>query len=280
MNSIHKNLEKKNFMIPQTIELRRISGGNYTESVKKISYTDSKTYYSQRPGGYDYYSQQNNDKKAQWEKDYKLQQSKMDAEKVVTQFEQYKIKKAKDAINFEKEYNNVVTIIEKIPDEYEQASYKKRAATKYNLLKKIALEKWQDAIKEYKKQEADKNKKQQKMDAEDAANKAKETLKENRIKKVQWYIDTLNKRSYYTELTKELVQDGKKALKKIKGYSEYDEMKKNLEEAIKRAEKLPLKPEDPEIPQDGDDHNGIDSGKYNEPTATPVPTATPIPALP
>lgn len=277
MNNIHKNLEKKNFTIPQTIELRRISGGNYTDSAKEISYSENKTYYSQRPGGYDYYSQQNNDKKAQWEKDYKLQQSKDEAEKVVTEFEQYKIKKAKDAINFEKEYNNVIAIIEKIPDEYEQASYKKRATTKYNSLKKEALEKWQDAIKEYKEQEADKREKQQKIDAEDAANKAKETLKENRIKKVQWYIDTLNKRSYYTSVTKELIKDGKKALKKIKGYAEYEEIKKNFEEAVKRAEKLPVKAEEPDVPQNSGDNSNIDPGQYNEPTATPIPTATPNP---
>lgn len=280
MNNIHKNLEKKNFTIPQTIELRRISGGNYTESIKEISYNDKKTYYSQRPGGYDYYSQQNTNRKAQWEKDYKLQQSKDEAEKAVAEFEDYKIKKAKDAINFEKEYNNVITVIEKIPDEYEQAPYKERATTKYDSLKKIALEKWQDAIKEYKEQEADKKLKQQKIDAEDAANKAKETLKENRIKKVQWYIDTLNKRSYYTSVTKALIKDGKKALKKVKGYSEYDELKKNYDAAVKRAKKLPEKAEEPDIPQNSGDNSSIDPGQYEEVTPTPIPTASPSPAMP
>lgn len=280
MNNIHKNLEKKNFFIPETIELRRISGGNYTESKKEISYSDKKTYYSQRPGGYDYYSQQNNDKKVQWEKDYKLQQTKDEAEKVVSEFENYKIKKAKDAINFEQEYNNVIAVIEKIPDEYEQAPYKERAMTKYTSLKKTAMEKWQDAIKEYKEQEAEKKEKQQKIDAEDAANKAKETLKENRIKKIQWYIDALNKRSYYTSVTKLLIKDGKKALKKVKGYSEYDELKKNFDEAVKRAEKLPEKAEEPEIKQGSDDNKKIDPGQYNEATPTPAPTPTPTPVLP
>lgn len=280
MNNIHKNLEKKNFAIPETIELRRISGGNYTGSTKEISYSDKSTYYSQRPGGYDYYSQQNNAKKAQWEKDYKLQQTKDEAEKAVSEFEDYKIKKAKDAINFEQEYNNVIAVIEKIPDEYEQAPYKERAAAKYNSLKKTAMEKWQDAIKEYKEQEAEKKEKQQKIDAENAANKAKETLKENRIKKVQWYIDTLNKRSYYTSVTKSLIKDGKKALKRVKGYSEYDELKKKFDEAVKRAQELPEQAEEPEIPKDSSDNNDIDPGQYNEATPTPMPTGTPSPAAP
>lgn len=73
MDSVHKNKKKKNFDIPATIELRRMAGGEYTDSSKNISYSADKPYYRQRPAGYDYYSQQNADRKKQWEKDYKLE---------------------------------------------------------------------------------------------------------------------------------------------------------------------------------------------------------------
>ena len=56
--------KQANFDLPETIELRRISGGNLSSSTKEISYNPLKRYYSQRPGGYDYYSQQNNDRKS------------------------------------------------------------------------------------------------------------------------------------------------------------------------------------------------------------------------
>ena len=122
-----------------------------------------------------------------------------------------------------------------------------------------------------------KTEKQKKLDAEDAVNKAADEVKKNRIKKLQWYTDTLNKRNYYTSATKLLIVDGKKALKKVEGYSEYDSMKTKFEEAVARAEALPVKAETPVVPTDGSDNSKIDSGKYSEATATPEPTVTPEP---
>ncbi len=275
MNNIHSKLKKQNFNIPETIELRKISGGNYTNSSKEISYSSSKSYYSQRPGGYDYYSQQNNDKKVQWEKDYKLNQAKDAAEKKVLEFEKYKIKNAEDAMNFEKEYNDVMKVIGEIPDEYEQAPYKERAAKKYKSLEKEALENWQTAIEEYKEQQQEEAEKQMKIDAEDAANKAETTLKKNRIKKAQWYIDELNSRDYYTDVTKELIRDGKKALKRVKGYSEYASMKIDFDVAVERARSLPTEPEVPEIPESPSDKKPVDPDDYEDDTPTAAPVVTP-----
>lgn len=278
MNSVHKNLKKKDFDIPKTIELRKVSGGELTSGTKTISYSSGQRNYRQRPSGYDYYSQQNEDKKSNWEKEYKLEMAKKEAETAVTQFEGYKIKSAKKALALDKEYDNVIAVIEEIPDEYVQAEYKKRAAAKYESLKKVVEDKWQKAIEEYKKAEADKREKQQKIDAEDAATKAGDTIKKNRLKKAQWYIDQLNGRSYYTETTKLLVKDGKKAIKLLKGYSEYDSYKKAYDTAVERVKKLPETPEDPETPENGDDKKPIDPSQYEDPAASPQPTATPIPA--
>lgn len=271
MNRIHKKLPKQNFEIPHTIELRRVSGGKFTGGAKKINYSTKKRYYSQRPGGYDYYSRLNLERRSEWKKDYELINTKKEAENVVSAFEDYKIKNAKTAMNFEKEYNKVLAVIDEIPDEYEQTPYRERAVAKYNSLSKEVLDKWQKAIEEYQQQQIEEKKKQQKMDAEDSANKAKDTLKKNRIKKIQWYINALNKRSYYSKVTKLLIRDGKKALARVEGYSEYESLKASFNAAVSRAKKLPKVPETPVVPPGPSDNNGLDPGDYPA-DATPVPT--------
>lgn len=277
MNSIHSKLEKRDFDIPASLQLRQVSGGKFTSATKEINYTNGKRYYSQRPGGYDYYSTLNEEKKSEWEVNYKLENAKKEAETAVSEFEAYKVDTVKAAMNFEKKYNKVITVIEEIPDEYEQASFKKRAATKFNSLDQEVKDKWQDAISEYLADKQDKTQKQEKVDAEDFAQKAGETLKKNRIKKLQWYIDTLNGRSYYTSVTKLLIKDGKKALKKVKGYSEYDDMKTKWEAAVTRAEALPTTVETPAVGPDSSDNKDVDEGKYNDDSNAVTPTATPEP---
>ena len=276
MDGLHSKKKIANFEIPETIELRRVSNGNLTDSAKQINYDETKRYYSQRPGGYDYYSQQNNDRKSTWEKEYKLSAAKKEAEKAVTTFEKYKIKDVKTAAAFESEYDEVMAVIAKIPDEYEQGPYKERVAAKYNSLKDVVKKKWQKAIDEEKEAEADKQQKQQKIDAEEAATEANNTLKANRIKKAKWYIDTLKKRKYYTSTTKALIRDGKKAIERLKGYSEYNSYKSSFDSAVERAEKLPKKQETPDIPGSDSDNSAVDPNKYTDPTA--VPTETPVPA--
>lgn len=276
MNSVHKNKERQNFQIPDTIELRRVSGGNLTNATRKISYTDSKRYYSQRPGGYDYYSQQNSNRKSTWEKEYQLSATKATADKAVSAFEKYKIKDVKTASAFESEFDKVMAIISKIPDEYEQTPYIERVTKKYDSLIKVIKDKWQKVIDEEKAAEVERQQKQQKVDAEDAAAKANSTLKANRLKKAKWYIDTLKKRKYYTKTTKALIRDGETAIEKLKGYTEYNSYKRNFDSAAERAKKLPKKQNQPTIPADGSDNRPVDPNKYTDPTSTPTETPVPV----
>lgn len=275
MNNIHKNKKLQNFELPETIELRRVSGGRLTASTKDISYSENKRYYTQRPGGYDYFSQQNNNRKASWEKEYKLTSTKADAEKAVAAFEKYKITDVKTAAAFENEYNEVMGIISKIPDEYEQTSYIERASKKYDSLKDIVKDKWQKVIDEERAAESERWQKQQKIIAEDSAAKANALLKANRLKKAKWYIDTLKKRKYYTATTKSLIRDGEAAIKKLSGYPEYNSYKKNFDTAVAQAKKLPTKQNQPDIPSDSSDKQNVDPNQYTEPTADP--TETPVP---
>lgn len=274
MDSVHKNKERQNFQIPDTIELRRVSGGTLSNLTRKISYSDDERYYRQRPGGYDYYSNQNDARKTTWEKEYKLSASKTTADKIVSAFEKYKIKDIKSASSFQGEFDKVMGIISKIPDEYEQTPYIERATKKYNSLINIVKEKWQKVIDEEKAAEAERLQKQQKVDAEDASAKANSTLKANRLKKAKWYIETLKKRKYYTSTTKALIRDGKTAIEKLKGYDEYNTYKKSFDSVAERAKKLPKKQNKPTVPADNSDKRPIDPDKYTEPTSSP--TETPV----
>lgn len=111
---------------------------------------------------------------------YLLQKEK---QKKLFPLEKYKIKDVRTASAFEDEYDKVNAIIAKIPDEYAQGPYKERVATKYNSLKDIVKNKWEKAIKEAKADEADKIQKQQKIDAENAATEANNTVKGKPFKK-------------------------------------------------------------------------------------------------
>lgn len=276
MNSVHKNKETQNFIIPNTIELRRVSGGNLTEATREISYSDDKRYYQQRPRGYDYYSQQNNDRKSNWEKEYQLSATKTNADKIVSSFEKYKIKDVKSASAFEGEFDKVMAIISKIPDEYEQAPYIERATKKYDSLTQVVKDKWQKVIDEEKAAEVERLQKQHQVDAEDAAEKANTTLRANRLKKAKWYIDTLKKRKYYTATTKALIRDGNKAIEKLKGYNDYASYKRSFDSVVERAKTLPKKTEQPTIPADSSDNLPVDPDKYTDPTT--APTEAPVAA--
>ena len=138
--------------------------------------------------------------------------------------------------------------------------------------------KWEKAIKEAKADEADKIQKQQKIDAENAATEANNTLKANRLKKAKWYIDTLKKRTYYNATTKALIKDGNAAIKRLKGYSEYDSYKASFDSAVKHAKTLPAKQETPDIGGTPSDNTPANPDNYTD--ATAVPTETPVPAAP
>lgn len=276
MNSVHKNKETQNFIIPNTIELRRVSGGNLTEATREISYSDDKRYYQQRPRGYDYYSQQNNDRKSNWEKEYQLSATKTNADKIVSSFEKYKIKDVKSASAFEGEFDKVMAVISKIPDEYEQAPYIERATKKYDSLTQVVKDKWQKVIDEEKAAEVERLQKQHQVDAEDAVEKANTTLRANRLKKAKWYIDTLKKRKYYTATTKALIRDGNKAIEKLKGYNDYASYKRSFDSVVERAKTLPKKTEQPTIPADSSDNLPVDPDKYTDPTT--APTEAPVAA--
>ncbi|WP_051437698.1 transglycosylase domain-containing protein [Eubacterium xylanophilum] len=272
MNGMHAKKEMKDFEVPQTISLRRVINGHFSGSGKQVSYSDKKRVYNQRPGGYDYYSNQNSTRKSAWEKTYKLEQTKLDAERAVSAWEKYKVNSVEKALAFENRYQKVITIIEKIPDEYEQSTFKERAAKKYESLSDIVKNDWTVAIEEYRQKQSEIIAEQRKTDAEDAKQRAAETTKRNRLEKVRWYINKLRSRKYYTDAARSLIKRGNNALAKIIEYTEYDGLKSKWDAAVNRAQNLPTEPpkRDPTNPSVTDP----DSPNNQTTPATQVPATT------
>jgi hypothetical protein len=158
-----------------------------------------------------------------------------------------------------------LAVIDKIPDEYAQAEYKVRANNRYEALNNEAMTDWATAIEEYNNAEAERIEQQNQIDAEDADNNALESLHETRVAKVEWYIEKLNNRSYYTSMTKLLVSDGEEALAKCDGYSEYDDLYSRFNSAKSKVESLPEKPEESKVPEDSNDSMSINPNDYSDP---------------
>ena len=88
----------------------------------------------------------------------------------------------------------------------------------------------------------------------------------------------MKKRTYYNATTKALIKDGKAAIKRLKGYSEYNSYKASFDSAVKRAEALPVKQETPDVPGTPSDNTPVNPDNYTD--ATAVPTETLVPAAP
>ena len=176
----------------------------------------------------------------------------------------YTISTVEDAANLEENYQNTIEIIEAAGDSYATTELLQRAKQHYDKLSVIVENEWKTAISEYDKDKAERESKQSEIDADDGRTSALEYLKINRINKVIWYTNKLNARSYYNEVSKQLIEDGRIALERCSGYSDYDSLKKDLESAIKRVKGLPEEPETNDIPETDEDEDNSYQNSYED----------------
>ena len=137
------------------------------------------------------------------------------------------------------------------------------------MLNKTVVEDWATAISEYNQGVSEQQEKQYKIDADNSKTAAKETLKANRIAKVEWYIGKINGRKYYNDVTKLLIKDARTALGRCKGYSEYSNLKSSLGSAESYAKGLPDEPEHNDIPENNSDKSDDYKDDYNDKPVTP-----------
>lgn len=248
MRGISKNMDAVDFDKPETVSLRRIFNGDY--SGDDLTVKDTVRTYKQRKGGTEWFSEQNRTKYSKNDNETALQDSINKAKKAVKEFIEWTIGNAEDAQNLDQKYAQVLKVIDGIGDEYKELSYKERAADHYELLAGEVRTVWLQQIKELNRDKAEEAEHNAKLAAEDSLHNAKLTLKEGRIAKVEWYLETIAGRSYYTDVTKMLIADLRVAVERLKGYSEYSSYKSRMKSTIAEAKRKPKQPEMPDIPED------------------------------
>jgi hypothetical protein len=174
-------------------------------------------------------------------------------ENKVAEFELYSIETVEDALGLDDAYEEVMNIVESMPDVYKQKDFRTRAKKKYDDMASVIDEVWTQAIEEYNEQEKLLREEEMAKQTDDARTSGYKTLKTNRLSRVEWFISALNGRKYYNKLTKLLIKDGTSALARLKGYSEYDDYKERLESAVEYAKNLPDEPEYNDIPSNSSD---------------------------
>lgn len=282
MTVLHTNLglPKADFSRPDTAVLKKVSADGSLGS-KKYKMSKLKTgkgapsLYSQRPSGYDYFSVLNQKRFEEWEVKKGDEEAQKEAEFSLIWFEEWNILSATDAMSVDAEYAKLQSLIEKIKDEKVKKNFRKRAAKKYELLSGDIKDNWTKQIEEQKASEQEQREHQYQIDAENSKVESENALHQLRVNKVQWYIDNLKVRQYYTDVTIAMIRDAQTALSKCSGYVEYESLSQQLNSAIMYAESLPTQLPSSNVPVDDNDYLIPDNNTYPDDSIQVQPTPLP-----
>lgn len=276
MNSIHKEKENKDFIVPDTINYYQV---NADGTLGDIAYEKEKlnmdlSTYERRPAGYDVYSKTLASQLQEFQKKEVRKKEIQKAKRLLKKFESYKITDEASATGFKEKYAETLTAIEEVSDLDKQKEFKTRLSEKYEkLLETYQI--WEQKIQEHEveteKQAIDKQKLQ------DDANKvaAYEALHRTRIEHMETYLSMLSGRRYNTDATQRLVSDANACLESCIQYEEYNNIKQRFDAEVERIQTLPT-----EIPFSKDSETyPPDVDGYPDPTPEVTPEITPNPTL-
>ena len=241
MEEIHKGKEPKEFDIPQNLYLINEKGKS-----KKIDY--SKDIYSSRPSGWDYYSDNLKENHEVHKKQEEEENIEAEAKEAVKEFEEFQITSTDEAKMVQELYNDVYQKVTEVSNNDIRVSLLNRLAKKWDLIDGELLETWNDAIIQEEELEEQQLQADNIIKAQESIEKAEKKKKKDIINTAEWYIDTLNSRTIYTDYVAELIDSGKEAIKRASIYpDEYDDLSDRFDKAVTYAENLPLETEDEEI---------------------------------
>ena len=230
--STTKQLAAEEFQIPTTTKLTNSSG-----SLQNISYTSN--LYASRPNGWDYVSTQSMEKLKEREMAAENEKIYKKAVSAVEEFENFQITSMDEAEHFKENYNTAYTAVENVADTSKRENLMRRVAYKYELLNSDVINVWNDVISAYKTKLQEEKDADNKLEAQKSLEKAQARLKKYKIELVEYYIDSLNERTIYTDTIEQLISNGKNALESCKNYTEYNELSDQLTNAIEYARALP-----------------------------------------
>lgn len=222
----------EDFTAPETVYYESTSG-------ETAEIQDGYDLYALRPSGFDLVSQLNRENREAYLLKVRVKKEKEEAEKKVSDFEDYEIKSVDEAKTLDTKYAKVLSVISSIEDESEQIPYKERAAYQYSLLKDVVENEWKDAIEE--EEDAARKEKQLAMakKAAESEDLAVSALQDKKREVVTWYIDELNKRQVNGSGAQQMITDARNALADYEGYDDYEELEQELNDAIAYVESLP-----------------------------------------
>ncbi|MBQ9320817.1 MAG: penicillin-binding protein [Eubacterium sp.] len=232
MDELHAGLEKKEYEIPETILLDDGSG-KYT----KPDYTED--IYNSRPGGSDYVSGMLLDKITEEAYLKRIEEQKEAAEEAVKAFEAFQIESTADADRLEEEYNYALGVVEELESEEEKKPLKERLARKYELLAGDVETKWLAVKAAEEAEEEDAVYIQNQEDAMQSAETADARIHDANVRAAQNYIDALNRRTVYTDNIRSIVESARSALARCEGYTEYNSLLNDLNQAIDHVGTIP-----------------------------------------
>lgn len=236
MNQIHQGIDKEDFIKPDTIQKKYISGDGSPTNVNT--------------GKQDYFSAYGESKRSLLEQQREEKKAEKRAEDIVVAFEAFDIVKVEDCYEVEKKYKKALNAVAGITNTDVQVALSTRVADKYDALQK-ELKNWKDAMAAYEIEQARKQaeeKEKAKKEAEKAEKNRKKTLAierfKNAIKVVQETTDEV------TEYTYTMLNQASKYLSQCVDYSEYDELLALYNSEKERIEKLAAKNEADRIAQE------------------------------
>lgn len=262
MAKISKNTTKADFDKPDSIALYNYKDGDYTGKELKLNKSDTKSWYDFRKVGTEWYSELNDYALEVKQKEREIQKAFNIAKENADKFLERGISCVDDALNLDRNYATVVSYLDDVGDAYKTNKLRKKVASYYDLLVKEVSSDWQKYIAEYNKTRKEEEKAEQRLRVQNSKEEAARLLKSNRIQKAEWYLTEINNREYNTDVTQLLISDAEKAIKRLKGYLEYNSYVKRLNTAKEYVNKLPTEIIMPEIPEDYTDDENIDEDTY------------------
>ena len=236
MNQIHQGMDKEDFIKPDTIQKKYISGDGSPTNVNT--------------GKQDYFSAYGESKRSLLEQQREEKKAEKRAEDIVAAFEAFDIVKVEDCYEVEKKYKKALNAVAGITNTDVQVALSTRVADKYDALQK-ELKNWKDAMAAYEIEQARKQaeeKEKAKKEAEKAEKNRKKTLAIERFKNAIRAVQETTEE--VTEYTYTMLNQASKYLSQCVDYSEYDELLALYNSEKERIEKLAAKNEADRIAQE------------------------------
>ncbi|MBO5484409.1 MAG: penicillin-binding protein [Lachnospiraceae bacterium] len=236
MNEIHKNLEPKDFEVPETIRLAKYdSAGNIIEGTEE-SGRNVRSY------GKDYFATQILEKTSEYVDNAKDEVYQKKVLKKLLKFEKMSITSIADYYTLEQTYTTLKTMIASIADDKVRKTYSTRCTDKYNSMKDETVA-WKDVVAAYEAQQAEENERIVQENAKKSQEARDAQTKKTRIALAKTRLKKLTGHKYKPENLSSLLSSALSAIEKCKSYPEYSDLYSAYRNYKAQLQALPTKEE-------------------------------------